>query len=85
LVRRQQTPAPTLAGPDDSRDGKPESQADVEQTGTEFSPGISHFLKLSSVEHPDDIVHIDSSPLGFRQSAADVDIGALAMHWPFLR
>jgi hypothetical protein len=80
LVIRQQSLAPTLAKPDDPKDDKPESQTDVEQTGTEGSPGASHFPELPSVEHQDDIIHIPSSPFGFSQSTVDVDTGALAMH-----
>jgi hypothetical protein len=84
LVIRQQTPAPTLSKPDDPRDAEPESQTDVEQTSTVCSPGASHLPELLSVEHPDDVVHIASSPPSFSQSTADVNIGALVLHLHFL-
>lgn len=77
---RQPTPAPTLAEP--SHDEQ-EFQTDGDQTSTE-SPGTSRIPELSSMEQPDDKVHVASSPLGSSQSAADVDIGARAMHWPLL-
>ena len=80
MVTRQPTPAPTLAKPDGPSHDEPESQTDVELTGTECSPGASHLPEVSSVEQPDDQVHVASSPLGSSQSTADVDIGAPALH-----
>jgi hypothetical protein len=84
VVIRQPSPAPTLAKPDGPSHDEPEPQTDLEHTGTERSPGASHLLELSSVEQPDDKVHVPSSPLGSSQSTADVDIGAPTIHWPFL-
>ncbi len=84
MVIRQPTPAPTLAKPDGLSHDEPESQTDVEQTGTERSPGASHSPELTSMEQPDDKVHVASSPLGSSQSIADVDIGAPTSRWPFL-
>jgi hypothetical protein len=80
LVIRQPTPALTLANPDDPRDDEPESQANVEETSTAFSLGASELPEPSSVEHPDVVVHIASSPPSFSQSPTDVNIGALAQH-----
>lgn len=80
MVTRKQTPTPTLARLDNPKDNEPESQLDVEQTA-----GTSHIPELSSVEHSDDVVSIASSPADFTQSTTDVDNGALAMHWLFLR
>lgn len=80
LVTRKQTPTPALARLDDPRDDEPGSQTDVEQAA-----GTAHLPELSSVEHLDDVVSIASSPIDFTQGTTDVDNGALAMHWPFLR
>jgi hypothetical protein len=84
LVVRSPTPAPTLAKPDDSSHNEPESQTDVENTGTECgpAPGTSDSPELSSVEKPNDVVYV-ASPPGSSQSTADVDIGASALYWPF--
>ena len=81
---KQSTPAPSLAEPDGPSHTEPEFQTDGDQTSTECSPGAERIPELSSMEQPDDKVHAASSPLGSGQSAADVDIGAPAMHWPFL-
>jgi hypothetical protein len=81
---RQQTPAPTLARLDDPKDDEPGSQTNVEETGIECSPGASQLPELSSVEHPNVVVHIASSPPSFSQSTADVNIGALALLVTFL-
>jgi hypothetical protein len=67
----QPTPAPTPAKPDGPSHDEPESQTDVERTGTKCSPGASHLLELSSmssVEQPDDEDHVASS-LGKARSA----------------
>lgn len=85
MVIRQSSPAaPTLAKPDGPSHDEPEPQTDVEHTGTVCSLGASHLPELPSVEQPDGEVHLASSPLGSNQSIVDVDIGAPAMHWPFL-
>jgi DNA polymerase III delta prime subunit len=84
VVKTQSSPSPTLAKPDDPSHNEPESQTDAGHTGIERSPGASHLPELPSVEQADDKVHVASSPLGSSQGTADVDIGAPAIHWPFL-
>ena len=80
VVIRQPTPAPTFAEPEGPSHDEPESQTEVEHTGTECSPSASHLPELPSGEQPDDKVHTTSSPLGSRQSTAGIDIGARALH-----
>jgi len=79
LVTRKSIPAPTITNPDSLRDGELKSPAVIfEATGTVHYPHASDFLETSSVEHVDDMAHINSSPRGSSvQNTAGDDIGAL--------
>jgi hypothetical protein len=84
-VTRKPTPAPTIPLRDDPRDEEPASQSTIEQTGAERGSGASDTPELSSVEEANDITHAGIPPgVSSTQSAADFELGALAVYPPFL-
>ena len=78
-MTRKTTPAPTLAQPEDPRDEESGPQPITEQTGAPDLP------EPSFAERGNDIIEVVSSPgVPSAEIIADVDIGALAIHPPFL-